>query len=112
MLEAEYNELNIYTLKASKSIADYYDRLSNLSDKDKQYVIEKILAELDIILVFTMNIRHQILSQLNTAPATIRIQLNQSLTELKTTMETAKTLSFNFTAVYHSTRDKIKETIK
>lgn len=108
MLEAEYNELNQYTIKASKSIADYYDRLQDLTDKDKQYVIEKILAELDIVLIFTMNIRHQLLQKIQTMPATMRIQLNQALSEIKTTADTAKTLSFNFTAIYHSTRDHIK----
>ena len=109
MLELEYEELNRYTLKSSETIANYYDRLSELTDKDRQYLIEKILAELDIILIFTMNIRHQLLMQLSNAPGTIKIQINQSLGELKTTMETAKTLSFNFTAIYHGTRDKIKE---
>lgn len=108
MFEAEYNELNKYTLKASQSIANYYDKLPSLTDKDKQYIIEKILAELDIILIFAMNIRHQMLNALANTPATIRIQITQHLNELKTTSETAKTLSFNFTAIYHSTRDKLK----
>lgn len=108
MLEAEYNELNKYTIEASRAIADYHDRLDDLSDKDKLYVVEKILAKLDIVLIFTMNIRHQVVQQLNSMPATVRVQLNQALNELKTTMETAKTLSFNFTAVYHATRDKTK----
>ena len=112
MFEAEYNELNKYTIEASTAIADYHDRLNDMSDSDKQYVIEKILAKLDIVLIFTMNIRHQILQQLNEMPATIRVQMNQALSELKTTMETAKTLSFNFTAVYHATRDKLKGTIE
>jgi hypothetical protein len=112
MFEAEYNELNIYTLKASKTVADYYDRHKELTNKDKKYIIEKVLAELDIILLWTMNIRHQILQQINTAPGTIKIQMNQALSELKTTMETAKTLSFNFTAIYHGIRDDIKETIE
>lgn len=112
MLEAEYNELNKYTIEASKAIADYHDRLDDLSDKDKLYVVEKILAKLDIVLIFTMNIRHQVLQQSNSMPATVRVQLNQALNELKTTMETAKTLSFNFTAVYHATRDKTKVTLE
>lgn len=112
MLEAEYNELNKYTLEASKLIADYYDRLEDLTDKDKQYVIEKILAKIDIVLIFTMNIRHQLLQQLSTAPSTMKIQMSQSLSELKTTMETAKTLSFNFTAVYHGSRDHLKSVIE
>lgn len=112
MLEAEYAELNKYTYNASKTIADYYDRLESLTDKDKQYIIEKVLAELDLILVLTMNIRHQILGQLHTAPGTIKIQLDKALSELKTTMETAKTMSFNFTAIYHGARDRIKETIE
>lgn len=111
MLEAEYEELNRYTLKASKTVADYYDRYSELNDKDREYVIEKILAELDIILLWTMNIRHQLLIQLNTAPGTVKIAINQALSELKTTQDSAKTLSFNFTAVYHGARDRIKEGI-
>lgn len=112
MLEQEYNELNMYTLRASKTIADYYDRLENLTNKDKQYLIEKILAELDIVLAWTMNIRHQLLQQISTAPATVKIQMNQNLSELKTSMETAKTLSFNFTAVYHGIRDYVKGSIE
>lgn len=112
MLEAEFNELNMYTLRASKAIADYYDRLETLTDKDKLYIIEKVLAEVDIILAWTMNIRHQVLQQVNTAPATLKIQMNQSLNELKTTMETAKTISFNFTAIYHGIRDHVKGAIE
>ena len=112
MLEAEYNELNKYTAKASVSIADYYDRLDSLSETDRQYVIEKILAELDLILVLTMNVRHQILQQMNSMAATVRIQMSQALSELKTTMETAKTLSFNFTAIYHGSRDRSKGTLE
>jgi len=108
MLEDEYRELNQYTIKASKTVADYYDRLSELTEKDKQYCIEKILAELDIVLIFTMNIRHQILQKLDSYPTTIRIQLNQSLSELKTTADTAKTLSFNFTTILNDIREKIK----
>lgn len=112
MLEAEYNELNEYTIKASKTVADYYDRLSELTNKDKKYVIEKILSELDIVLLWTMNIRHQLLQQIQTAPGTIKIQMNQALSELKISMDTAKTLSFNFTAIYHGIRDDIKEDIR
>lgn len=112
MFDAEYNELNKYTIEASKEIARYHDRLEELSDKDKLYVIEKILAKLDIVLIFTMNIRHQILQQLDSMPATVRVQLNQAISELKTTADTAKTLSFNFTAVYHATRDKTKVTLE
>lgn len=112
MLEEEYNELNKYTIEASRAVADYHDRLDDLSDKDKLYVVEKILAKLDIILIFTMNIRHQILEQMKSMPATVRVACSQALNELKTTMETAKTLSFNFTAVYHATRDKTKVTLE
>lgn len=108
MLEAEYKELNNFTLEASKAICDYHDRLDDLTEKDKKYIIEKILAKLDIVLVFVMQIRHQLLQQINTVPATVRLQINQALSELKTTMETAKTLSFNYTAVYYSVRDAIK----
>lgn len=111
MLEAEYNELNKYTLSASKMVADYKDAIDTLTEKDKKYRIEKILAELDIILLWTANIRHQLLQQSSTMPATMKIQVNQSLNELKTTMETAKTLSFNFTAVYHGIRDDIKNEV-
>ena len=35
MLEAEYNELNEYTIKASKTVADYYDRFKDMTNKDK-----------------------------------------------------------------------------
>lgn len=35
--------------------------------------------------------------------------MQQSLSELKITQDTAKTLSFNFTAVYHNSRDRVKE---
>lgn len=108
MLEVEYNELNKFTLEASQCIAQYHDTLENMSEKDKRYMIEKILAKLDIVLIFTMQIRHQLLQQQDTMPATMRLQINQALGELKTTMETAKTLSFNFTAVYYSVRDAIK----
>ena len=59
MLENEFNELNKYTIKASKSTAQYYDNVDNYTDKEKLTIIEKILAELDIILLWTMNIRHQ-----------------------------------------------------
>ena len=111
MLEAEYNELNNYVLKASQAVADYHDRLENMTNKDKKYVIEKILSYLDIVLIFTMNIRHQIILKLNSAPQSMRIQYNQHLTELKTTMETAKTLSFNFTTILNSIRDDIKEDV-
>lgn len=109
MLENEYAELNTYTLKASQTVADYYDRLESLTEKDKQYIIEKILAELDIVLLWTMNIRHQLLMQLSTAPGAYKIALNQALSELKITQDSAKTLSFNFTAIYHGARDHIKE---
>lgn len=111
MLEAEYNELNKYTLSASQQVADYRDKIDELIDKDKKYRIEKILAELDIVLLWTANIRHQLLMQSTTMPATMKIQINQSLSELKTTMETAKTLSFNFTAIYHGIRDEIKNEV-
>lgn len=114
MLEAEYQELNKFTIEASTAIAQYHDKLEDnlLTDKDKQYLIEKILAKIDIVLALTMNIRHQLLMQITTAPATIKIQLNQALSELKTTMDTAKTLSFNYTAIYHGTRDRIKGTLE
>ena len=108
MLEQEYNELNQYTIKASEAVADYYDRFDSLTAKDKKYVIDKILSLLDIVLIFTMNIRHQLIVKLNNASASLRIQLNQHLVELKTTADTAKTLSFNFTTILNSTRDDLK----
>lgn len=112
MLEAEFKELNNYVLDASKIIADYHDRLDDMTDKDKRYVIEKILAKVDIVLVFTMSLRHQLLQQLSSVPASAKLQMNQALGELKSTAETAKTLSFNFTAVYYSVRDAIKSAIE
>lgn len=111
MLEAEYNELNKFTIQASEAIADYNDRFNDLTSKDKKYIIEKILAYLDIVLVFTMNIRHQILQQLATSPNAIRIQLNQHLSELKVTVETTKTLSFNYTTILNSIRDDLKNDV-
>lgn len=108
MLEAEYQELNNFTLQASKAIAQYHDTLEDMTEKDKKYMIEKILAKLDVVLVFTMQIRHRLLQDYSTLPATMKLHVNQALSELKTTMETAKTLSFNFTAVYYSVRDAIK----
>ena len=111
MLEAEYAELNKYTLKASETVARYYDSLESLTKEDKKYIIEKILAELDIILLWTANIRHQLLQQTSISAATTKLVINQSLAELKVTMETAKTLSFNFTAIYHGIRDDIKNEI-
>lgn len=112
MLEAEFAELNNYVLDASKVIADYHDKLNDLTDKDKRYIIEKILAKVDIVLVFTMTLRHQLLQQLSSVPASTKIQMNQALNELKSTADTAKTLSFNFTAVYYSVRDAIKGAIE
>jgi hypothetical protein len=52
------------------------------------------------------------LQQKDKMATTIQIQINQHLSELKITQDTAKTLSFNFTAIYHGTRDKIKETLE
>lgn len=108
MLEIEYQELNKYTLQASQSITSYYDNMDKLNSKDKKYRFEKILAELDIVLVFTMNIRHQILQKLESMPPTVRIQMNQSLSELKTTVDTAKTLSFNFTTLLNDIREETR----
>lgn len=111
-MELEFNELNKYTLKASESVAKYYDNIESYTKKDKQLIIEKILAELDIILLWTANLRHQLIQQSSTLPSSMKLSINQSLSELKTTMETAKTLSFNFTAIYHGTRDAIKGEIE
>lgn len=110
MLENEYQEINKYTLLASKTIAQYYDRLeeNSLSNKDKLYIIEKILAQLDMVCVITMQIRNQIVMDYQTAPGSVQIAINKAKDDLKQTFETAKVMSYNFTAVYHGIRDKEK----
>ena len=50
--------------------------------------------------------------QLPTALATVKIQMNQTLSELRTTADSAKTLSFNLTTVLNSVRDKLKAVIE
>lgn len=110
MIENEYQEINKYTLLASKTIAQYYDRLegNSLTDKDKLYIIEKILAQLDMVCVITMQIRNQIILEYQNLPGSVQIAINKAKDDLKQTFETAKVMSYNFTAVYHGIRDKAK----
>lgn len=114
MLEAEYAEINKYTLLASKTIAQYYDRLdeNSLTDKDKQYIIEKILAQLDMVCVITMQIRNQLIEQSQNAPGAMQIAFNKAKDDIKQTFETAKVMSYNFTAIYYGTRDNAKLELK
>lgn len=114
MLENEYAEINKYTLLASKTIAQYYDRLEedSLTDKDKQYIIEKILAQLDMVCVITMQIRNQIIEESQHAPGAMQIAFNKAKDDIKQTFETAKVMSYNFTAIYHGVRDNIKGAIE
>lgn len=114
MLEREYQEINKYTLLANRTIAQYYDRLdeNTLTDKDRQYLIEKILAQLDMVCVITMQVRNQIILDYGTAPGSVQIAMNKVKDDLKQTFETAKVMSYNFTAIYHGTRDRIKGEIQ
>ena len=114
MLEKEYAEINKYTLLASKTIAQYYDRLeeNSLTDKDKQYLIEKILAQLDMVCVITMQIRNQLVLDNQNVSGAMQIAVNKAKEDIKQTFETAKVMSYNFTAIYHGVRDTLKGTLE
>ena len=107
MFELELDQAAELIADTNIVIAEYYDSHDGI--KDKIELIERILAKSSLAIAFLLQFRYQILKTKTNTPQSSRIVLDNLLAELKVQLDALKTISFNFTTLMNSSRDKYKE---
>ena len=107
MFEAELAEAQNLVVDVNAAIAEYYDN----TDKSvvKITLIERVIAKASLLIAYLIQIRYMALSQQDSSPQSTKIALNTLLNEIKIQLDAFKTISYNFTALLYSNRDKYKE---
>lgn len=111
MFEQQLESLKGLNSRATQSIIKYYNSLDK-EIPEKIDCIEDALAQLDILLMYIIQVRAEIRSTLQTIPGSQKSSAYDALEELKNVQDAAKTVSFNLTAVLHSIRDLMKVEIQ
>ena len=104
MFEDQLKSLQDLNAQATTAIITYYKGLDD-SPEDKLYNIERALANLDILIMYCIQVRNSIQTEIKTLPASSKRAAYDSLEELRIVQDSAKTVSYNLTAVMHSIRD-------
>jgi hypothetical protein len=107
MFEAELNEARNLVVEVNQAMAEYYD--NDVKSAVKITLIERVLAKSSILIAYLIQIRYMILAQQDNSPQSTKIALNTLLNEIKIQLDAFKTISYNFTALLYSNRDKYKE---
>lgn len=108
MFELELQQSAELISDTNTSIAEYYDTERN-NTADKIVCIENVLAKSSLSIAFLLQFRYQILQVQSDSPQSSKIVMNNLLAELKTQLDALKTISFNFTTLMNSSRDRLKE---
>lgn len=107
MFEQQLKSLKGLNSRATQSIIKYYGNLDKPATV-KLDNIEEALAQLDILIMYIVQVRTDIQEALTTLPGSQKQSAYTALEEMKTVQDAAKTVSFNLTAVIHSLRDTMK----
>lgn len=109
MFELELTEAQNLVVDVNSAIAEYYD--SNAKSSTKIVLIEKVISKASLLVAYLIQIRYMILKQQDSSPQSTKIALNTLLNEIKIQLDAFKTISYNFTALLYSNRDKYKEEV-
>lgn len=107
MFELELEEARNLVVDTNESISNFFS--IDFSSAKRVEAVEEILAKSSLLIAYLIQLRYMALMQQNDCPQSTKIILNNLLAELKVQLDAFKTISYNFSAMLYSCRDRVKE---